>query len=205
MGSIWKKIGCYGISQAIFMVCLCAGLTAGQIEINKDRISVQAQRIPLQDLMKQLSDDYGITVRIDPAINPAVTISFSNRDLQDGLKAIIKPNNHVFIWRKADDSGSAYALKEIQIFQPGQKDRMVSIDVPRRPIPPPVTEPAPEPEFLAEPEEAPTAEDAPQDEPPNEPQDEPQDEPKDDTDAPSSPESGKSANTFDELVIRWVN
>lgn len=127
-------------------------LAAYQMEINGDRISIDANQIPLRGFLKQLSTIYGIAVRIDPAINPLITVSFRNRDLEDGLKAILKPHNLVFVWKKRipaveGSDGPSYRLNEIHIFKPGQKERMVDINEP----PPPEEEAtASEPEPVSE-------------------------------------------------------
>jgi hypothetical protein len=119
---------------------------AYQMEIDGDKISIDANQIPLRGFLKQLSSVYGITVRIDPAINPLITVSFRNRDLEDGLKAILKPHNLVFVWKKKNppakgSEGPAYRLNEIHIFKPGHKELMVDINEP-----PPPEEEASEPE-----------------------------------------------------------
>jgi clan AA aspartic protease (TIGR02281 family) len=113
-------------------------LFAYQMEINGDKISIDANQIPLRGFLKQLSTVYGITVRIDPAINPLITVSFRNRDLEDGLKAILKPHNLVFVWKKKipavrDSRGPAYRLNEIHIFKPGHKELMADINEPPPP------------------------------------------------------------------------
>jgi predicted aspartyl protease len=108
---------------------------AFQIEIRNNKLSVQAKDVPLQTLLKQLAAEYGITLRMDPAINPLVTASFSDRDLKDGLKSILKPYNYVLIWRPATgdpgrSSDAAYRLDEIHVFRPGEKRSMVAFEVP---------------------------------------------------------------------------
>ena len=138
------------------VVLIAAGvytpLPAYQMEISGDKISIDANQIPLRGFLKQLSTIYGITVRIDPAINPLITISFRNRDLEDGLKAILKPHNLVFVWKKKipavrDSGGPAYRLNEILIFKPGHKELMVDINEP----PPPEEEaPVSEPGQVSE-------------------------------------------------------
>ena len=127
-------------------------LAAYQMEIDGDKISIDANQIPLRGFLKQLSTSYGIIVRIDPAINPLITVSFRNRDLEDGLKAILKPHNLVFIWKKRipavkGSGGPAYRLNEIHIFKPGQKERMVDIN---EPLPPDEEVTTPESEPVSE-------------------------------------------------------
>jgi clan AA aspartic protease (TIGR02281 family) len=112
-----------------------SSLSAYRLEIKGDKISIEANQIPLRGFLKQLSTDYGIAVRIDPAINPLITVSFQNRDLEDGLKAILKPHNLVFIWKTRKSAGgrktgTAYHLNEIHIFKPGQRERIADINEP---------------------------------------------------------------------------
>ncbi len=119
---------------------------AFQIEIRDNKLSVQARDVPLQTLLKQLAADHGITLRMDPAINPLVSASFADRDLEDGLKSILKPYNHVLFWRPATGDSShsskaAYRLDEIQVFRPGEKRSMVAFEVPPE-EPEPESEPA---------------------------------------------------------------
>jgi hypothetical protein len=122
----------------LFVMGAFSPLHAYRMEIHGDRISIDANQIPLRGFLKQLSTDYGITVRIDPAINPLITVSFSNRDLEDGLKAILKPHNLIFVWKKRtpvvkESDRPSYRLNEIHIFKPGQKERMVDINEPPPP------------------------------------------------------------------------
>lgn len=103
-----------------------------QIEIQSGKLSVQADRVPLQTLLKHLAGEYGITLRMDPAINPPVTASFINRDLEDGLKSILRQHNHVLFWKAAPDyhrsaSLPDYELAEIHVFRPGEQQRMIEI------------------------------------------------------------------------------
>ena len=149
-----------GMVLTVALVLSCNSSWAALIEINDGTLSVEAIRTPLKELMRQLSLNYGITVRMDPDINPFITITFHNRELEDGLKAILKPHNHVFVWKNAPgkSGGTAgYELTEIHIFKPGQKDRMVTI--PERPE---ESQPQDEPEPEPEPESGPESEPIPQ-------------------------------------------
>lgn len=106
---------------------------AFQIEIKNNRITVEAFQVPMQDLLKQLAADYDIGVRMDPAINPPVSASFKNRPLEAGLKSILKPYNHVLLWKANPRAGEhpsepLHLLDEIHIFKPGEKGEMVAIE-----------------------------------------------------------------------------
>jgi len=108
------------------------GLYAFHLEITNDRLSIHAVNVPLQDVLKRLTD-YGITIRIDPDINPQISATFENRALEDGIKALLKPQNHVFFWirpqgRQAGAPVETYRLNEIHVFRPGLKGRMINFD-----------------------------------------------------------------------------
>ena len=139
-----RKIAKTGLGWTV-LVLLVLGmhspLAAYRIEMTGSEISIEANQIPMRELLRRLSVDYGITVRIDPDINPLVTATFKNRELEDGLKAILKPYNSIFVWKAGApserSSGPTYVLDEIHIFKPGEKDRMVEI---RNPSPPAKTD-----------------------------------------------------------------
>ena len=119
-----------GLAGLILALAIHSTCQAGVIEIHGDKLSLQAVRTPLHELMQQLSINYSITVRMDPEIDPLITMTFKNRDLEEGLQALLKPRNHVLIWKSTAAEGSSprYALSEIHIFKPGQKERMVDIE-----------------------------------------------------------------------------
>ena len=96
-----------------------AGLEA---QLNGERLTLSAENAPLQEILLRLSDS-GIRVQIDPQINPSVTASFENRDIQKALESILKGLDHVLIWESSPGpSGPVPKLAEIQVFRPGQKD-----------------------------------------------------------------------------------
>jgi len=116
--------------SALWMVlpAMTGAAAAFDLQIKDNKISVQAERVPLQALLQRMSA-FGITVRIDPALNPFITAAFADKDLEDGLKSLLRPLNSVFIW-KPDGSrdGAGYRLAEVQIFKPGEKDRMIHLE-----------------------------------------------------------------------------
>ena len=115
----------------LLMLPSTAGAAASfKLSLKAGKLSVQAQRVPLQDLLRGLSD-YGVDVRIDPAINPVISASFQNKELEEGLKSILRPLNSIFIWVPETASGAGnqgLRLDEVQIFKPGEKERMLVLD-----------------------------------------------------------------------------
>jgi predicted aspartyl protease len=114
------------------LLAAAGGVHAFELSLAAGKLSVEAERVPLQQLLRSLSD-FGVAVRIDPEINPVISASFRNKDLEEGLKSILRPLNSVFIWipekLPADRPGAqALRLGEIQIFKPGEKERMLELD-----------------------------------------------------------------------------
>jgi thermitase len=92
------------------------------VHINGDRLTLNAEKASLREILLRLSDS-GIRVQIDPQIDPAVTASFENRDIQKALESILKGLDHVLIWESGQGpSGPVPRLAEIQVFRPGQKE-----------------------------------------------------------------------------------
>jgi len=95
-----------------------------EAQLNGERLTLSAEKAPLQAILLRLSDS-GIRVQIDPQINPAITASFENRDVQKALESILKGLDHVLIWESVQGpTGPVPKLAEIQVFRSGQKDLM---------------------------------------------------------------------------------
>jgi subtilisin family serine protease len=117
------KVGLFLVFLLVFLVM---PLTSGAfvVQVNGDRLTLNAEKAPLQEILLKLSDS-GIRVQIDPQINPPVSASFENRDIQKALESILKGLDHVLIWESGQGpSGPVAKLAEIQVFRPGQKDLM---------------------------------------------------------------------------------
>ncbi len=86
------------------------------------RLSIQADNEPLRDILQEFAEQ-GITVHADPGVNPPVTLSFADRELEQGLKILLKNLNHTLIWNTIDTpAGEFIRLKEIHLFLPGRKE-----------------------------------------------------------------------------------
>jgi predicted aspartyl protease len=119
----------------LILVLLTTGsdLGAFDLQISDGKLSVDADRVPLQDFLRVLSYN-GIAVQIDPKINPVISATFNNRDLEEGLKSILKPHNHVFVWKLLPSLTRQvkrpYQLAAIHVFRPGHKELMAAIEAP---------------------------------------------------------------------------
>jgi thermitase len=99
-----------------------------EVEISGNKLALHAQKIPLRNILRQIAV-LGISVRIDPDINPEISASFTGWDLEAGLKSILKSTDHILIWETTKGApDSRPVLIEIQVFKPGEKERMKLIE-----------------------------------------------------------------------------
>ncbi len=117
------KTICCGIPFLVLLIAATA-CQAASLTISNNTISLSARQTPLQELLKQAAMA-GITVKIDPGINPLITVQFTRREVQAGFDEILAGLNHSYIWTKSPDG--AIELSEIVIFRPGKIDLARSI------------------------------------------------------------------------------
>lgn len=103
----------------VISVCRAASLT-----IVNDRLCVNAENTPLQVLLKQAAMA-GIKIRIDPGINPLISKTFTNKEIQDGFDEILSGLNHSYIWTKILDGDPR--LSEIVVFRPGKTESVQTL------------------------------------------------------------------------------
>ena len=102
------------------------------ISLSGDRITLHARDVPLISILRELAEQ-GITVQVDPAINPKITVSLENQDLRLGLNSIIHPYSYALIWKSEKNTlNGSSTLEELRIFKPGNKERMRFLKPTRR-------------------------------------------------------------------------
>ena len=118
-----KKIFLCVITSLLVFLSV-TGAVASDVRIQGEKLTLHADQVPLQSILKRLTD-LGIKIRIDPQINPKITASFEDRDIRQGLDSILKPFDHVLIWKSIEGpAGPIPRLAEIQVFRPGKEERM---------------------------------------------------------------------------------
>lgn len=118
-----KRFICYTILTIIALLSAYP-VSAFELQITGDRLSLHANRVPLQTLLRRMTD-LGISIRVDPKLNPDISADFEDRDMQQGLASIFKSLDHVLIWKTVEaPPGRIFRLAEIQIFEPGKKENM---------------------------------------------------------------------------------
>ena len=103
-----------------------------KVSLEGEMLSVTAQKVPLQTILLELAKK-GVTVRIDPAINPSISANFKNRPVEQALETILKPSSYSLLWEARPDSANknVIELAEIQVFQSERKYLMKAL-VPKR-------------------------------------------------------------------------
>jgi len=88
------------ILLVIFMFFHCSPVAAEnfKVELDNNRLSLTATEVPLRIILLDLVSQ-GISIKIDPQINPQITAHFSNRPLQQAIESIVKPASHLLIWK----------------------------------------------------------------------------------------------------------
>lgn len=94
------------------------------VRIAGDRLSLHADQALLQSILQRMAD-LGIKIRIDPRLNPKISASFKDRNIQECLDSILKSFSYVLIWGSIEGPpGPIIKLVEIQVFKPGNKELM---------------------------------------------------------------------------------
>lgn len=114
------------ISAAIFLLLSHTAFAshAFQFYINDNKLTLHADRVPLQNILQRFANR-GITVQIDPEINPVISADINRRDLQTSLKSILKSLNYALDWQTVKEEEAVnFFLTGIQVFRHGKKTLM---------------------------------------------------------------------------------
>ncbi len=116
------------ICLTIVLALGTGGQPAGALEVDVrgDTLSLRAEDVFLQDILKWIARRE-IDIRIDPKLNPKVTASFTRKEMESGLKILLKSLDYALIWESVPGS-KKLRLTEIQIFEPGKRSRMRPLD-----------------------------------------------------------------------------
>lgn len=110
---------------AFIMLAIPGAVLPFSLHIDGEVMSLSAEQIPLQRILREMSHRFGIQIRIDPRLNPGISASFSRRALQKGLEGILRPYAHAFIWENVDGPfGPLPRLVEIHVFLPGKREKI---------------------------------------------------------------------------------
>jgi hypothetical protein len=121
-----RSLAMIKVISLLFVFCAFLAGEAGafKVQILGDKLTLEAEKVPLRDILAGLAQE-GIRARIDPQINPTVSASFKDRDIQKALELILKDLDYVLLWDSIQGPGGQIPrISEVQIFRPGGKDLM---------------------------------------------------------------------------------
>jgi len=106
-----------------------------KVSMENDTLSVAAEKVSLQTILLELVAE-GVTVKIDPAINPLININFTNRPIEQALESLLKPASYSLLWETILEDGDNPSLRlaEIQVFETGSKDQMQTLQPQKAPV-----------------------------------------------------------------------
>lgn len=88
-----------------------------ELKINGDRISLQANRAPLRDILADFVKA-GIRVKVDPDLEARVSGSVVDMEISEALEDLLAPYGYALIWSVVPGPlGDIECLEEIQVFR----------------------------------------------------------------------------------------
>jgi hypothetical protein len=105
---------------------------AYDVRIEGDRLTLDAQRVPLQDVLRSFAHA-GVRVSVDPRIDLLVTGSCEAQEMESALDELLKDVAYVLVWEMIQGPVGDYPrLAEMQVFLPGQKEKTKPLEPPQR-------------------------------------------------------------------------
>jgi hypothetical protein len=103
-----------------------------KVELHGEHLTLSAQKTPLRTILTELAYQ-GVIVKLDPQINPLITINYSNRPIEQVFGAILKNASYSMLWESKKNQGESteISLTEIQIFKSGRKDLIKQLIPPK--------------------------------------------------------------------------
>jgi thermitase len=124
--SIVMKPVIFSLCFLIFASIFSDKISAGDffLRLSGEKITLHADNTPLADILKDLQGK-GVSIGVDPLINPTVTAAFYQQSVDRVLASILKSYNYSLVWeRTGSTTESPLSLVEIQIFQQGKENRI---------------------------------------------------------------------------------
>ena len=121
-----KKIISFAALIIFLLVnCLLANgaMNDFKVELHGERLTLSAEKTPLRTILTELAYQ-GVIIKLDPQINPLITINYSNRPVEQVFGAILNNASYSMLWESKKNQGGSteISLIEIQIFKSGRKD-----------------------------------------------------------------------------------
>ena len=107
---------CAGLFLIFTMESAMAGITP-DVRYSKGLLTLKADKTPLLDILKAISEAAAIDVLISKDFIPAdLSIQFKDQPLESALKRVLAAYNHVVFYQKKD---SRFKISEIRVYPKG--------------------------------------------------------------------------------------
>lgn len=107
MKGFMMPFGILGIVFIIFFICTGAVQAASrplQVEVRGSSLEIQAEGVPLNDVLAAVSEKSGIEVKAMAPITETVTCSFTGLTIEEGVKKLLKNWDYALMFSKTSDA-----------------------------------------------------------------------------------------------------
>jgi len=99
------------------------------VQYQNNTVTLHVSETPLVDILAVLESS-GVRVKIDPDINPLISVSLENLPLSKVLNRILKNYNYTLIWDSiAGEGGGNQKVSEVRIFKSGQESKIRTLKI----------------------------------------------------------------------------
>ena len=93
------------------------------VQLEGETITLEADQTPLRELLYSLQEQ-GVSIHINPQINPLVSASFLEEPVDDVISFILRSYDYAVVWKRSEVTDtSALELVELRIFEEGLEER----------------------------------------------------------------------------------
>jgi hypothetical protein len=93
-----------------------AGAPRLQVVVHEGRLSVDLWEADLGDVLAQIHQQAGISIRLNPGPAPTLSIQFTDLALDQGLRRLLQLASRSYAMYYAPGSTGKFALQELQVF-----------------------------------------------------------------------------------------
>ena len=119
----------FKLTLVIFMISLISNLSLAWasnpvVRLDGEQLTLNVKDELLSTILEKLSSQ-GISIFIDPRINPKISATFDDRPVNLAMNSILRSVDYSLIWKIDKASGSDEPrLREIRIFYQGEGERI---------------------------------------------------------------------------------
>ena len=103
----WLAVTCFAAVQSLYASTL-------NIEIQNSKIHVQADQVPLIDILTAVSEKTGISLKIGDSLEELVSFNIEAASIEDGIRRILSHRSYVLLYEKLENR--SFSPIEIRVF-----------------------------------------------------------------------------------------